>query len=247
MRKPIYALIMTHIALPQPIREACQNFLDLFFPPSCTACHAPLLTGEEHICTACRVELPRTNFHLLPSSPLERLFWGRLPVEGVWAYLRYTKGGKVQSLLHGLKYKGRQPVGLMLGEWFGAALRKSPNVPEFDFIVPVPLHKRRLRERGYNQSDLIADGLSKSLQVPVRKRLAFRKEATGTQTKRSRYNRWLNVSTVFEVEAPERELEGKKVLLVDDVLTTGATLEALGQAFVEKGATVGIAVLAYAR
>lgn len=237
---------MTYLSFPQRIKEVSQDFFDLFFPQSCTACQAPLLGGEKLVCTPCRGTLPRTNFHLLKQSPLEKIFWGRIPVEGIWAYLRYTKGGKVQSMLHALKYRGNQSLGILLGQWFGHELKRAQCLPHFDCIIPVPLHPERLSTRGYNQSERIAEGLSKTLNIPYRTDLLIRVRSTSTQTKKSRYHRWENVSTVFQTPKPEL-LQSLRILLVDDVITTGATLEAASQPILQANASVGIACIAYAR
>ncbi len=239
----------THrLTLPKSAKEAFADFFDLFFPCSCVSCHAPLIRGEQQLCTHCNSSLPKTNFHLLNGdSPLELLFWGRVPIHSVWAYLRYTKGGKAQRLLHSLKYQDNQPLGIMLGRWFGYEIKvqllQKGNV---DLIIPVPLHRSKLKSRGYNQSDLIARGLSEGLGLPFSTQVLLRKRATDTQTRKSRMGRWLNVATVFAVDDTTC-LQGKHILLVDDVLTTGATLEAAAQPLISSGARVSIAVLAYAR
>ena len=230
------------------LRALLTDFAALFFPQACLACQAALVAGEHYLCTTCRAELPYTDYHLLPAAqnPLGRRFWGKLPVTHTLSYLRFLRHGHVQHLLHQLKYQGQQEVGKALGQLYGAELATAGFSPEFDLIVPVPLHRRKLARRGYNQADAFAAGLSLTLHCPWSADALRRTEHTDSQTRKSRTERWQNVATVFEVARPE-EVAGRHILLVDDVLTTGATLEACGAALLAAGASqVSIATIACA-
>ncbi|MBJ6143908.1 ComF family protein [Hymenobacter sp. BT559] len=232
-----------------PMLRAClTDFIALFFPQACLACQAALVVGEQHLCTTCRAELPYTDYHLLPAAqnPLSRRFWGKLPVAHTLSYLRFLQHGRVQHLLHQLKYQGQQEVGKALGQLYGAELAAAGLGPEFDLIVPVPLHRRKLARRGYNQAAAFAAGLAATLPCSWSAAALRRTEHTASQTRKSRTERWQNVATVFEVAQPQ-EVTGRHILLVDDVLTTGATLEACGVALLAAGACqVSIATIACA-
>jgi ComF family protein len=230
------------------LRATLADFLALFFPRACLACQDPLVAGEQHLCTTCRAELPYTNYHLLPAAqnPLGRRFWGKLPVVHTLSYLRFLRHGRVQQLLHQLKYQGQQDVGKALGQLYGAELATADLGPPFDLIVPVPLHRRKLARRGYNQADAFAAGLAAALPCPWSAAALRRTEHTASQTRKSRTERWQNVAAVFEVAHPE-QVAGRHILLVDDVLTTGATLEACGAALLAAGASqISIATIACA-
>jgi ComF family protein len=230
------------------LRPLLADFFGLFFPQACLACQEPLVAGEQHLCTTCRTELPYTDYHLLPpaQNPLSRRFWGKLPVVHTLSYLRFLRHGRVQHLLHQLKYQGQQEVGKVLGQLYGAELASAGLGPEFDLIVPVPLHRRRLARRGYNQADAFAAGLAAALLCPWSATALLRTEHTASQTRKNRAERWQNVASVFEVARPE-EIVGRHILLVDDVLTTGATLEACGAVLLAAGARqVSIATIASA-
>jgi ComF family protein len=222
------------------------DFVGLVFPKVCLACEQALSRGEDHLCTTCRVQLPYTDYHLLPATdnPVARRFWGRVPVCHALSYLRFLRRGRVQHLLHQLKYKGHRDVGLVLGRWYGHDL--ALHNFHFDLIVPVPLHPKKLAKRGYNQSDPFAEGLAESLHIPWDANGLRRLEHTDSQTQKNRVERWQNVAEVFEVATPI-SIQGKHVLVVDDVLTTGATLEACAAALLAAGATeVSIATIACA-
>ncbi|MGI4867040.1 MAG: ComF family protein [Janthinobacterium lividum] len=230
------------------LRPLLADFLNLFFPQACLACQEPLVAGERHLCTTCRAELPYTDYHLLPAAqnPLSRRFWGKLPVAHTLSYLRFLQHGRVQHLLHQLKYQGQQEIGQALGQLYGAELATAGLGLEFDLIVPVPLHRRKLARRGYNQADAFATGLAAALPCPSSATALRRTEHTTSQTRKSRTERWQNVATVFEVAEPQAII-GRHILLVDDVLTTGATLEACGAVLLAAGASqLSIATIACA-
>ena len=176
----------------------------------------PRATGDaakNHLCTGCRAELPYTDYHLLPpdQNPLGRRFWGKLPIRHALSYLRFLRHGRVQHLLHELKYQGQRDVGTALGQLYGAELRAAGLAADFDLIVPVPLHPRKLAKRGYNQAAAFADGLAEACSCPPALRPCAAPANTKTQTKKNRAQRWENVATVFEVEKPEAII-GRRIL-----------------------------------
>jgi len=201
-----------------------EDFISLIFPNICACCGNSLWKHEEIICTYCDFHLPKTNFHLEHENSVSRIFWGRARIESATAYFYFNKGNKVQRLVHLLKYKGRKDIGIFIGEKQGYLLKYSPFFNTVELILPVPLHKKKLMQRGYNQSEQYAIGLGKAMRVPVNPYLLYRSRFTETQTRKSRFKRWENVSEMFALKDPEL-LVGKHILLVDDVITTGATLE----------------------
>ncbi len=200
------------------------SLLGLFYPKQCAACGLKI-SEQLIICINCEQNLPFTDFHLQSDNVVAKQFWGRAPIEAAAACFYFTKGSKIQHLIHQLKYKGNQQVGEFIGNLYGQKLKKSV-FNKVDMIIPVPLHLKKIKKRGYNQSTCFAKGLSMALQKPVEEQAVIRKSFTETQTKKSRWNRWLNVSEAFEVIDKEK-LQEKNILLVDDVITTGATMEAL--------------------
>jgi len=222
------------------------DFISLFFPELCQACGESLITGEELICTDCRYNLPFTDFHLKPDNMVAQQFWGKINLEAAYAMCYFTKGGKMQHLMHQFKYKGMQKIGNMLGNIAGEQLIKNQIFNSADVIIPVPLHNSRLRKRGYNQSACFAEGLSEKLNAMVELNNLVRVRATETQTHRSRFARFENMQEVFTLKNPE-VLKNKHVLLVDDVVTTGSTLEACGAILLEvEGLRLSIATIACA-
>lgn len=201
------------------------DFISLIYPKICVACGNSLWRHENVICTACDFHLPRTSYHLLSENPVSRLFWGRAKIHSASAYLLFHKGSRVQQMVHQLKYKGRKDIGYFLGDLFGQTLIQSPLFNDLDLIIPVPLHPRKLMKRGFNQSEEFGKGLSSSMKIPINNQVLIRSCNTETQTKKNRFKRWENVNHVFMVNKSHL-LAGKKILLVDDVITTGATLEA---------------------
>lgn len=225
------------------------DLLSLLFPESCYACNGALARGEQYICTGCSIKLPYTDFHIHGATelnPLQRRFWGKVPVRFAFSYLYFMPKGRVQRLLHRLKYKGAQELGEHLGHRYGSLLSDHQYSQQFDLIVPVPLHKYKLRRRGYNQAECFAKGLAESMSLPYHGKALLRTTDTSTQTSKSRFDRWQNVEEVFQVAKPE-QVQNKHILLVDDVLTTGATLEACARALLAAGAAeVSIATIAAA-
>jgi ComF family protein len=212
------------------------DFVSLFFPSDCAGCHECLVKGEELICTKCILEMPRSNFHVYQENPFFLKFRGRIPVNHVMSFLKFTKSGSVQQVLHSLKYRDKPELGQMLGRIYGRELRTSGFCNSFDFIVPVPLHTYKKRRRGYNQSEEFGKGLSEELGVTCTEEFLVRSTITSTQTRKTRLKRWENVKDVFEIRN-QGGIFGKRILLVDDVVTTGATLEAAGNQLIQAGAS----------
>ena len=222
------------------------DLVQLFFPKLCAVCGNHLLRNEEVLCSKCEYHIPRTYFYKKKANAVEQVFWGRIPVENACSFFYFEKGGKYQSLIHQLKYRGRKDIGIYMGWLFGFDLLKSDSYAEVDFIIPVPLHPKKERQRGYNQSLMIAKGLSESLGKPLEDKVLIRTLHSSSQTKKSRYERWENVQHIFDLQNFST-LEHMHVLLVDDVLTTGATLEACIQALLRvKNIRVLMATFAFA-
>lgn len=219
------------------------DFISLLFPRICHACGRHLLRNENLICTACYVSIPRTGFHLANDNPVARLFWGRCVVERAAAFSYYTRGSRIRRLIHRLKYSGFSELGYELGRIYGSSLKDSTFLRGIDLIVPVPLHPARERMRGFNQSLLIARGLSDSAGIALETTALVRAAVSSTQTRRSRYDRWTNVEGIFRVTC-ETAIEGKHLLLVDDVITTGSTIEAcVNELRKSKGTRVSVVAL----
>lgn len=200
-----------------------EDFLALVFPSTCAVCKRSLYTFEDQICRFCEMKLPIADYHLMPyENDLSQKVKGLAKVDRVMAFLRFAKKGSSQKLLHQLKYKNRPNLGIMLGKQYGRFLLENGFEVEWDYIIPVPLHPHKLRRRGYNQSVCFAQGLGEVLGVEVVQGI-YRKVDTSTQTNKSRLQRWINVESVFFLKQPDL-FSGKRLLLVDDVLTTGATL-----------------------
>ena len=222
-----------------------KDLLWLVYPLPCAACDKPLAEGEDCICTFCRFHLPQTHYHKLRENAVEKHFWGRVPVVAATAFFHFNKGERVQTLIHRLKYKGRIEVGKAVGAWMGYALMEVDEFASIDVIVPVPLHPRRRHRRGYNQSQLLAEGLAIAMEKPFSDAMV-RITATSTQTRKHRYERFENVDRVFDVKQ-KASLEGRHILLVDDVITTGSTLVSCAETLLEvPGTRLSIAAMACA-
>lgn len=220
--------------------------VDLLLPRPCCACDTKLKPWEEQICTLCLMQIPLSDYHLNPENPVAQIFWGRVQLEQAGSWFIYYKGSRFVKILHRLKYEHRPAIGMALGKLYGYQLKHSGLYLLPDFIVPVPLHRKRKRKRGYNQSEMIARGLGRALDVPVRTDLLIRTAKTQTQTNKSRTDRYDNVHGKFNVANPSG-IENKHLLLVDDVITTGATLEACAEELLKtQNVKVSVASLAYA-
>ncbi len=222
------------------------GFVSLFYPQLCLSCGKNITPDRDAICISCQVKLPKTGFHLEKENSFTDRFWGRVNIESGASFYHFAKGGRVQHLIHNLKYKGRYEVGVKLGNLYGKALKKSPLYRNIDVIIPVPLHPKKELKRGYNQSDMFAKGLSETMEVEWKKNILISTKMSETQTKKSRLERLENVKDVFKINDVDF-LKDKHVLIVDDVLTTGATLEACTMKILEiSGTKVSLATIAFA-
>ena len=222
------------------------DFISLLFPRLCYACGGTLLRNEKLICTECYILIPRTNYHLQEDNPVARLFWGRCKIERAAAFSFYSKESRIRKLIHNLKYKGIREVGFELGKIYGQSLSDSDFLKGVDMIIPVPLHPSKKRIRGFNQSEAIAGGFSEATGLPVSQGILERTTRSQTQTKRSRYERWINVEGIFNV-TDRNAIAGRHVLIIDDVITTGSTLEACAEELMKSdGVKISVAALAVA-
>ena len=204
------------------------NMLNLFFPKVCRGCQKELTSGETVICAYCRHKLPLTNFHKTNSDQLKRLFYGRIPIENATALFYFYKKGVSQKYIHALKYKGAEEIGTFFGKWLGQELAATSAYQNVDLIIPVPLHKKKLRKRGYNQVAAFARELAIALQKPYKENILVKITPTQSQVFKDRLTRIFSYKEVFSVQQFKKLID-KHILLVDDVVTTGATLEACAQ------------------
>ena len=222
------------------------DLVALFYPRLCAGCNTSLVKGEEVLCLNCLADLPRTNYHLIDENPVSQQFIGRVQLELATSFCHFDKGGRLQHLLHQLKYKGNREVGRKMGMLFGYDLIQSALYANIDAILPVPLHPKKERKRGFNQSVEICKGLSEAMNRPLILGNLVRVVHTASQTRKGRFERWENVSGIFSVKN-SNPLTGKHLLLVDDVVTTGATIEACCTPLLAiPGVKVSIATLATA-
>lgn len=228
--------------------QLAEDFVGLVYPKLCVVCNGHLLKTEQGFCFSCEQELPRTYDELNPAdNPASRVFWGRFPIEAAASCFVFSAQGKVQELVHNLKYNGRKDAGVAAGHYFGTTLKTISPFLTANLILPVPLHDDKLRSRGYNQAACFAQGLSEAMNIPWSEKVLLRLKATSSQTRKSREQRWENVGEVFAVAA-KKKLEGKHVIIVDDVITTGATIEASVLPLLEiTGIKISVVSLAAAR
>ncbi|HSV77446.1 MAG TPA: hypothetical protein VLH37_10485 [Bacteroidales bacterium] len=229
-----------------PSQNFLFDFLGLLFPRTCSACSEVLIKGESLICNFCFLHFPFTRFSDEKENRVTEIFWGRVPIESATALLFYEKGGKVQQLIHNFKYRGAKEVGWFLGSLLGSELKSSTIYKDMDVIVPVPLHPFKFKQRGFNQSAEFGKGLSECLGIPQNTTGLLRVTPTGTQTRKTRFKRWENVESVFHVPDP-LVFANKNILLVDDVVTTGATMESCARLLLQSpNARVWLAAIALA-
>jgi ComF family protein len=223
-----------------------KDFLSLLFPDNCLACSEALNKGELSICTYCQYLLPKTNYHLSQENELNKRFWGRVDIKYTLSYLKFVKGGMVQKMLYNIKYMGNKEGARVLGKWYGHDLYVADYQKEFDLLLPVPLHPRKLKKRGFNQSGIFAEGLSESLKVEFSENTLVRTSERTSQTNKSRFERWQNVDGIYKINNMSR-IKEKRILLIDDVITTGATFESCAIELLRNGAKeVSIVVIASA-
>jgi len=201
------------------------SLVNLFFPKTCYACDAILIDNEPDLCVECRHELPLTNYHFERPETVKKIFYGRVDLEAATALCYFHKSGKVQQLLHHLKYKGKEDIGRVFGNWLGAELLDSPYFKTIDVVIPVPIHSKKLTQRGYNQSALFAQQIAKVLNASYVDDVLLKSVNTKTQVFQSREARFQSVAHSFYAQNLNT-IEHKHILLVDDIITTGATIEA---------------------
>lgn len=247
-----------YLTLVIRFKEITDSLLHLVFPHTCDGCGTSLGGHDGCLCLRCADALPETNFGRWPGNPLERKFYGRLPLQHAAAQYYFTKDSLLQHLVHQVKYKGNKQLGLQLGRMMGDSLKRSGRfatgsiahglTPDqlIDLLIPLPLFAARQRKRGYNQSTVLCEGIAEKMHIPFRENIVIRPEHTETQTKKGRVERWKNIEGKFLLTDPAA-IAGKHVLLVDDVITTGATLESCGAAILQAdGARLSIATLCVA-
>ena len=226
------------------IRTLWANFISLIYPKLCIVCGEPLIESEKFFCFACFLKLPKTDYHLMPENQAFERLSGKIALEKASSYFYYSKGGVAQKLVAEIKYRGNQN----LGEWMGGFLAKdmisSGFFDDIDYLLPVPLHRSKEKKRGFNQAEKIAAGIAQVTNIPVETTHVFRVKANTTQTRKGRFDRWKNARNLFSQENPELFNE-KHVLIIDDVLTTGSTLEAVAQSLLQsQGVKISILTLA---
>lgn len=218
----------------------------LFYPHTCAGCGSDVLSPESMICTHCIADLPYTRFELHANNPVEKIFWGRLPLKSAASTFYFARSSVMQQLVHQFKYKGNIEAGNFLGTLMGKSLLNAPRFKDINAIVPLPLSIHKEQKRGFNQANILCQGISESMNIPVFNKSVARHRYTESQTKKHRLERWKNVEGSFVV-TDMQSLKDKHILLVDDVVTTGATLEACGsQLLLIEGVTLSVATLAYA-
>ena len=224
-----------------------KSIINLFFPKVCSGCNSFLITNENVICTVCRHDIPLTNHHLDVENDAFKKFYGRIPIVHASALFYFHKKGIAQQLIHNLKYKGHEEIGSVLGDWYAEDLKQIESLQSVDEIIPVPLHRRKLKERGYNQVTTFGKALSTSLNMRYNSSLLIRNKYSKTQSKKNLLGRTEGIATIFDVNYSEKD-HNKHFLLIDDVITTGSTLEACSRALLKiPGAKISIVCMAMAQ
>jgi ComF family protein len=230
----ILILLLSFFNMIKKIKYTWEAFIELFYPRICVACTKHLTEQEEILCLKCDLQLPVSGYLDFKENPIEKLFWGRVKVKAAAALYFFTKEGGIQHLMHHLKYKQRKDIGIWMGKKLGKAIKESTRFSNIDYVVPIPLHPKKKFRRGYNQSDLIAQGIEDETHW-INASVLERIDDTATQTKKNKYERWLNVGESFRI-SPRYNIENKNILLIDDVITTGATMEGNIHALLKAGA-----------
>lgn len=217
---------------------------NLLLPRVCFGCNARLNGGEKLLCTVCRHQLPLTDHNFNAENSVDRIFYGRINIKKACSFLFFTEQGIVKNLIHQLKYRNQEQIGGFLGDWFGQQIKENNYLEKVDYVIPVPIHKKRLQKRGYNQTALFAKRLAFHLDSTYLDTVLIKTANTKTQTKKNRLGRWYDNRSLYEV-TDEQVLKNKKILLIDDVITTGATMEICAQPLKNiEGTTVYIATMA---
>ena len=214
------------------IKTLLTNLTSLLYPKLCVICGEPLIENEKFFCFSCSLRLPKTYYHLIPENQAIERLAGKVSLEKASSYFYYNKGGVAQKIITEIKYKAN----MELGEWIGAYIAKDMSSSDFfreiDYLVSVPLHKLKEKKRGFNQAEKIAEGISQITKIPVKTSNVFRGKANTSQTRKGIFDRWKNTQNLFNMKDPKL-FEEKHILLIDDVLTTGSTLEALAQSLLK--------------
>lgn len=222
------------------------SLLHFFYPHNCIGCGSDIIANNNFLCLECINNLPHTGFSLHANNPVEKMFWGRLAIFAGTSQFYFSKGSVVQNLIHQLKYKGHRKAGIYLGNLIGNSLLGTNRFSDIDLLVPLPLFAKKEFKRGYNQAMVLCEGIAEVINLPIITKNVVRIVHTETQTKKGRIERWENVEKSFSV-MDISVLQGKHILLVDDVITTGATMEACGAEILKvDGARLSIATLALA-
>jgi ComF family protein len=228
------------------LTKYASSVLHLFYPHICPGCGSDKLSRSDELCLTCRVELPFTNFETIADNTIEKIFYGRMQIQAATSLLYFSKGTLVQRLIHQFKYKANTELGSFLGTTMGQALQQASRFSGVDCVVPLPLFAKKQEQRGFNQAAVLTASIANQLKVPAIYNNVIRQKFTQTQTKKHRTERWQNVAESFVVANPA-QLQNKHVLLVDDVITTGATIEACAQKIASISNTkISVATLAYA-
>lgn len=223
-----------------------RDFIGLFFPRICEGCGNLLFINENTLCTRCITKLPKTNFHKFRDNPVMENFHGKIKAASATSFLYYAKAGRVQQMIHNFKYRSKLEVGRILGGMFATDLASSPYFEGVEIIIPIPLHWTKMKIRGFNQSEIIARAMAKTLDAQVETDVLLRPFATETQTRKTRIERVENVSGKFQLKNPEK-IANKHILLLDDVITTGSTMESCAVLVNRvEGAKLSIASLGFA-
>ena len=226
-------------------KEIKNSILHILFPHVCDGCGSDIIDEESSLCMKCIAEMPETNFHLHANNPIEKIFWGRLPIINATAQYYFIKESLMQHLMQQLKYKGNKELGKQLGRLMGYDLQKTDRFNKVDFLIPLPLFPSKEKRRGYNQATILCEGIAEVMNVEILRDTITRTQFTETQTRKGRIERWQNMEGKFELMKPEK-IRGKNILLVDDVITTGATLETCGHELLQASPKLSVATLCYA-
>jgi ComF family protein len=228
------------------LKQAAGDLLHLFYPHICAGCGDHLPSSDQHLCLDCLLELPETNFQHITGNPVEKVFYGRIKIQSAFASYYFSKNSPLQHIIHAFKYQHNKEVCHQMGVLMGQHIKSSSIINNIDLIIPMPIHADREKKRGYNQAAVLAEGISAVTGIPFRTDLVIRNISTATQTHKGRGERWKNVQSVFEI-TDHQSVQNRHVLLADDVITTGATVEACGEGILKaQPASLSIAALAWA-
>jgi competence protein ComFC len=226
------------------ISKILNDINSILVPRGCFGCNTHLSKGERLLCTVCRNQLPLTEYSYNDENPFDSIFYGRVSVKKSNSFLFFTENGIVKNLIHHLKYKNQEQIGAFLGDWCGSIINEKGGIPSIDLVIPVPLHKRKLKKRGYNQVSLFAQKIANHLNCNYLEDVLIKTKNTKTQTKKDRFFRWQSNQNLFQIN-PKYPISNKNILIVDDVVTTGATLESCVKAFeTEEGVSIYLLTMA---